>query len=69
MLPDVICYDSALSACEKSGLWQHALREVVGSRQEDLMPDVISHNLAISAYEKGGEGPAHRSIVCSDATQ
>ena len=69
MLPDVICYDSAISACEKNGQWQHALREVVGSRQEYLMPDVIRHNPAISACEKGGEGPAHRSIVCSDATQ
>ena len=52
---NVISYNTAISACEKSGEWQIAVQlfqEMSGCR---LDHDVKSYGSAISACEKGGE--------------
>ena len=53
--PNVITYNSAISACEKGGqrlraldLWEWCVSAVI-------KPDVITYNAAICACEEGGE--------------
>ena len=51
--PDVISYNSAISACEKGQQWEQALRLLLEMRSSRLEPNVMSYNSAISACSKG----------------
>ena len=51
--PDVISYNSAISACEKGQQWQQALMLFSEMGQQHVVPNVVTHNAAISACEKG----------------
>ena len=52
--PNVVCYNAAISACEKARQCDRAL-ELLEELEHLLhtLPDVISYNAAISACEKG----------------
>ena len=52
---DTILYNSAITACEKGGQWEHALRllEEMGGRGVER--NTITYNAAISACAKGGQ--------------
>ena len=52
VLPDVITYNAAISACEKGEQWQQVLRILAEMRSVSVLPDVITYNAAISACEK-----------------
>ena len=53
LLPNVITYSAAISACAKGLQPDHALRLLQDMQHQGLMPDVITYNAAISACEKG----------------
>ena len=57
LIPDVVSYSTAISACEKGKRWQEALQLLLEMLQEmlhrSLTPNVVSHSAAISACEKG----------------
>ena len=53
--PDVVSYNSTISACEKAGQWERALELLSEMQEHGLEPDVISYSATISACEKGGE--------------
>jgi pentatricopeptide repeat protein len=46
-------YSAAINACEKGGLWQHALGLLAVMQQSCLGPDVVTYSAAISACTKG----------------
>ena len=52
LMPDVIRYSAAISACEKSLPWEQALRLLDDMQYSRLEPNVISYNSVISACEK-----------------
>ena len=54
LLPNVICYSSGISACEKGGPWQLAFGLLLGRRHNYLLPNVMNDNSAIGACEKCG---------------
>ena len=51
--PNVISYNSAISACSKGQQWEQALNLLSEMRSSWLQPDVISYHSAISACDKG----------------
>jgi pentatricopeptide repeat protein len=51
--PNVISYNAAISACEKSGQWEKALELLREMDNRIIKPKVISYCAAISACEKG----------------
>ena len=53
VLPDVITYNAAISACEKSEQWQQALGVLAEKRKISMLLDVITYSSAISACAKG----------------
>ena len=53
LLPDVISYSAAISACEKGQQPQQALQLLLDMRLKGLLPNVISYSATISACEKG----------------
>merc|ERR1712060_956869 len=53
LLPDVITYSAAISACEKGQRPQQALQLLRELQLRGLLPDVITYNATISACEKG----------------
>merc|ERR1739841_325877 len=55
LVPDVISYSAAISACEKGGQWQVALGLLATMQEAALVPNVISYSAAISACEKCGQ--------------
>ncbi|CAJ1420721.1 unnamed protein product [Effrenium voratum] len=50
-LQDVICFNSAISACAKAAAWTQAV-DLFRHLQSSLQPDVISYNAVISACER-----------------
>ena len=52
--PNVITYNAAISACEKGGRADEALKLLAEMKTAGLEPDVITYNAVISACEKGG---------------
>ena len=54
---NVISLTAAISACEKGGQWEQALRLLHKMSEIDVIANVISLAAAISAHEKG----SHRS--------
>ena len=48
-------YNATISACEKSGRWQQALRLFYNMQKDDIQRSIISFNATISACEKQGE--------------
>ena len=50
--PDIIAFNTAISACEKERQWQCALQLLSDARSAALVPTVISYNALISACEK-----------------
>ena len=61
ILPDVICYGSALSAAERAGQWPFALALLEGMKRADV--NVICFNAAISSCEKAAEWPAALALL------
>ena len=55
LLPDVISYSAAVSACASDGLWQIALDLLWEMSQAAAVPNEITYNAAISACEASGE--------------
>ena len=53
--PNVISYNTAISACEKGNQWEKALDLLQEMTSNGIKPDVISYNAAISACEKGSQ--------------
>ena len=60
----VITYSSLISACEKSGEWQLALRFFDECLKDNCRPNVITFNSLITACAQGGAPilPASTSI-------
>ena len=65
--PNVISYNSAISACEKGQQWEQALRLLLEMRSSRLEPNVISYNSAISACSKGQQWEQALIFVARDA--
>ena len=55
MVPDVISFSAAISACEKGGQWERALSLLEDIKSRGVEPDVISFSAAISACEQCDE--------------
>jgi hypothetical protein len=69
IVPDVIAYGTAVSACQKSAQWQQALGLLVWMQQSGLVPnvrqrvmqlsgpvpDVVTYTAAVSAHEQGAQ--------------
>ena len=51
--PDVVCYSSVISACEKGGQADIALSLLAEMKAEGIRSDAISYNSAIAACGKG----------------
>ena len=49
VVPVVISYNAAISACEKGPQWQQALSVLAAVQKTAVLPCVISYNAAISA--------------------
>lgn len=47
--PNVVCYSSAITACEKSGEWRKALHLLLKMINSGVEPDTIAYNASISA--------------------
>ena len=58
IVPDVITYSAAISACEKSQQAQQALHLLQELQLRGILPNVITYSAAISACEKGRPGRA-----------
>ncbi|CAL1135300.1 unnamed protein product [Cladocopium goreaui] len=50
--PNIISYNSSISACEKSGRWRLAVKLLGSIETKRLAADAVSYNSAISACEK-----------------
>eukprot|EP00434_Breviolum_minutum_P023328 symbB.v1.2.020579.t1/scaffold1737.1/size104095/3 len=57
---DVICYSSAISACEKAKQWMQALALICECQEISLEVNVITYNATISAC--GGSGQWQRAL-------
>ena len=57
LLPDVITYSAAISACEKGQKPQQALHLLQELQLRGLLPDVITYSAAIRACENGPRAP------------
>ena len=53
LIPDVVSFSAAISACEKGKQWEAALGLLQEMVHQLLTPGVVSFNSAISACEKG----------------
>eukprot|EP00913_Durusdinium_trenchii_P001404 g1299.t1 len=53
VLPSVVSFSSAVSACEKSLRWEMALRLMDWMRSESVLANQVTYNSVISACEKG----------------
>ncbi|CAM9738958.1 unnamed protein product, partial [Ectocarpus sp. 12 AP-2014] len=47
--PNVICFSSAITACEKGGEWRKALHLLLKMINSGIEPDTIAYNASISA--------------------
>merc|ERR1712048_7946 len=63
LLPDVITYSAAVSACEKGQKPQQALHLLQELPFRGLLPDMITYNAAILACGKG-QTPQQRCTWC-----
>ncbi|CAE8688295.1 unnamed protein product, partial [Polarella glacialis] len=52
-IPDLVSYNSALSACERGRCWREALQLLLEARLRKLELDVVSFSSAVSACSKG----------------
>ena len=50
---DSICFNAAISSCEKDGQWEQALDLFRQMEATHCLPDLITYSSAISAFEKG----------------
>ena len=55
VIPNVVCFSAAMSACGRAEMWQQALALLFLMLEEMVMPDAVGFNSAISACEKGGQ--------------
>ena len=53
--PNVISFSSAISACEKSGQWQHALSLLRAMGQLRIAANLITYNAAIGSCARCGQ--------------
>jgi len=52
LLPDIISFNSAISACESVGQWETALNMLDEMRARGITPDIITNNSLISCLGK-----------------
>ena len=62
--PNVITYNSVISACEKGGKAESALQLFYEMRQQGLQPNVIFYTAVISACGKGGKAERALQLFC-----
>jgi pentatricopeptide repeat protein len=55
--PNIVCYNAAISSCEKAGNSEQAVALLDELARRGLAPDVVSFSSAISACEKAGDWP------------
>jgi len=55
IIPDVITYSALISACEKGGQAELALKIFDDMRADGIIPNVITYSALISACEKAGK--------------
>ncbi|CAE7360375.1 unnamed protein product [Symbiodinium sp. KB8] len=53
LLPSVVTFGSAISACERQALWQTAISQLSEVEEARLRASVVVYNSAISSCEKG----------------
>ena len=63
LTPDEISFNSAISAAEKAGQWEHAIQLLLKMSAEATAPSTISYNAAISACAKPGEWEAALALA------
>ncbi|CAE8639941.1 unnamed protein product [Polarella glacialis] len=63
LTPNEVSYSAAISACEKVGRWQLALKLLDTMPQISIVPNAVSFNAAISACEKGGQWEMALSLL------
>ena len=61
---DLVCWNGALSACEKGGQSQAAARLARAMREEGLQPDTISQNTLSSTFAQEGLWQASLRCLC-----
>ncbi|CAK0904771.1 unnamed protein product [Prorocentrum cordatum] len=61
--PDIISYNSGISACEKDDNWQHALLLLSEMREAKVGPDVVSYSAGVGACEKGNQWQKALSLL------
>jgi pentatricopeptide repeat domain-containing protein 1 len=61
--PDIICYSSAISTCEKDGKWEQALNLLQLACVQAVELNDISYNAAISACSKGQQWMAALDLL------
>lgn len=54
IVPNVITYSAAISACEKAGRWQEAVRIMEDMIAEGVTPNFITYSALVNALDKGG---------------
>ena len=57
LTPDVARRSAAISACEKGGHWEEALRLLQVRLHRSFTPNVVSHNFGICVCEKSTHYP------------
>ena len=60
---DSICFNAAISSCEKDGQWEQALGLFRQMEAAHCLPDLITYSSAISAFEKGRIWQKGRSLM------
>eukprot|EP00438_Fugacium_kawagutii_P035107 Skav206858 [mRNA] locus=scaffold1667:277459:282949:- [translate_table: standard] len=63
--PDLICFTSAISSCEKGGQWQRALSLLDDLQFLQLQLDVVCFSAIISACQKAGEWQQALSVLAA----
>lgn len=53
MVPDVVSYNAAISACGRAQQWEKALELLVTMEERGLVPTLISYSAAIGACKTG----------------
>ena len=65
LLPDVITYSAATSACEEAQQWQRALGLLVEVQKAHLLPNVFTYSAPISTCEKARQWHQAPSLLAA----
>ncbi|EWM28661.1 Pentatricopeptide repeat containing protein [Nannochloropsis gaditana] len=58
LVPNEVCYHSAVTACSEAGRWNEALFVLSEMVKQGLKPDAISYNAAVEACAKSAKWDA-----------